>query len=86
MERSLKISEKAAEAAQKSAEVAEKSLTMVERPYISISGISEFGYDYRRQEYSITYELTNHGRTPADIESICAEISADLEVGIKKNI
>jgi hypothetical protein len=82
MERSFSISEKAVEAAQKSAEVAEKSLTMVERPYIIVSGISKFIYDHTRQEYSVTYDVTNHGRTPADIESIYAEISNDLKVGI----
>lgn len=79
LRQTIGVTEKAANAAQRSAVVAEKSLTMVERPYVFVSDISGFQYDTGREEYFVTYDVSNHGRTPADIERICAVISNDLE-------
>lgn len=75
--KTLRSTEKAANAAKTSAEVAEKALTMVERPYVFVSCVSEFQFDSEKG-YFVTYEVSNHGRTPADIDTIQAMIS-DIE-------
>lgn len=82
MERSLAISKEAAEAAKKTAEVAEKAMILTERPYVFVSNVSRFQRDAIDGRYFVTYEVSNHGRTPADIDDIRAEISNQLEGNI----
>jgi len=65
----VEATKEAAEAAKTSADVAENALTMVERPYIFVSCVSEFQFDSEKG-YFVTYEVSNHGRTPADIDTV----------------
>jgi hypothetical protein len=60
--------EGAASAAGKQAKIAEATLTQLERPYIFIFDVREFGFDPETAEYFVEYSVANYGKMPAIIE------------------
>ena len=74
------IAKEAADAAKKAAEVAESALLNVERPYLLVT-ISSFNIGNNITDKSgsfycpvVTYSVSNHGKLPAIIDMVCAEI------------
>jgi hypothetical protein len=70
----------AANAAEKAAKVAENALLNVERPYLVVSA-SQFTTGIRSDTASasqylpvVTYSVINHGKLPAIIDMVCAEV------------
>jgi hypothetical protein len=60
--------EGAANAAGKQAKIAERALTELERPYVFIFDVKEFGFDRETSEYFVEYSVANYGKMPAIIE------------------
>ena len=57
-----------ADAAVQQAKIAETALTQLERPYIFIFDVKEFGFDPETSEYFVEYSVANYGKMPAIIE------------------
>jgi hypothetical protein len=79
--------EKQIAAAERSASVAERALSDIERPYLFVSNVGrlqvqEF-YDFDEGEVGhdlkVTYEVANHGKIPAIVESLRANLSVFTE-------
>jgi hypothetical protein len=71
----IKVGREGAEAAKKAAEasaahakVAEVALTQLERPYVFIFDVKEFGFDPETAEFFVEYSVANYGKMPAIIE------------------
>ena len=60
--------EGAASAATKQAKIAEATLTQLERPYVFIFDVKEFGFDPETSEFFVEYSVANYGKMPAIIE------------------
>jgi hypothetical protein len=60
--------EGAASAAGKQAKIAEAALTQLERPYVFVFDVKEFGFDVESSEFFVEYSVANYGKMPAIIE------------------
>ncbi len=58
----------AATASDRQAKVAEDALTQLERPYVFIFDVKEFGFDPETAEFFVEYSVANYGKMPAIIE------------------
>ena len=77
--KAIGIAQQSANAATKAAEVAERALNDLERPWIFINiypGI--FERDQRHSSRYITWEVSNHGRTPAILDIVVAGDNAGI--------
>lgn len=75
-----KTAKEAADAAKKAAEVAESALLKVERPYLLVT-VSSFDIGSCTVDSTgifyhpvVTYTVSNHGKLPAIIDMVCAEV------------
>lgn len=80
MRRSVDAANDAAKAATTSAQTAKDSFTKLERPYLFVYGVTTIMQDPKRVgglESFVRFNVANHGKTPAIIESVEIGFSVD---------
>ena len=80
MSQSVDAANKAAMAADVSAQTASEAFTKLERPYLFVYGVTTIMHDPNHGsgfEPFVRFEIANHGKTPAIIESAAIGFSVD---------